>query len=328
MMRAIVPAKLLLRNIYHTLATKILCSSQVFIDEHCRNDLNWWFSSLKNWNGASLMNHNPEIQIKTDASTSWWGGAIRTLGKEASGTWQKSVSLQPSNFRELFAILKCIQSFRNNLKGVRSVQILCDNVTSVAYVNKLGGTSRPMCDLMRNIFIECQKMNIVLSARYLAGKVNTWADGLSRILTPYEWQLHPAMFRVLEDLWGPHTVDHFASEMTTQLVRYNSLYLDPGTEAVDAMGQVWSKENNYVNPPFWMLDHVIRKIVRDKAVATVIAPRWRAQTWFKQLQRLSISPPVRIPNHPKVMLRRSGVPEPLKNHKWIMYTWRISGVNG
>ena len=134
MMRAIVPAKLLLRNIYRTLETK---SSPVFIDEHCRNDLNWWFSSLKNWNGASLVNHNPEIQIEMDASGSGWGGTIRTLEKEASGMWQKSVSLQPSNFRELFVILKCIQLFQNNLKGVRSVQILCDNVTSVAYVNKL-----------------------------------------------------------------------------------------------------------------------------------------------------------------------------------------------
>ena len=65
MMRAIVPAKLLLRNIYRTLATKISWSSQVFIDEHCRNDLNWWFSSLKNWNGASLYNNNNNLFCST-----------------------------------------------------------------------------------------------------------------------------------------------------------------------------------------------------------------------------------------------------------------------
>ena len=64
----------------------------------------------------------------------------------------------------------------------------------------------------------------------------------------------------LDKMWGPHTVDRFVSENTTQLERYNSLFHDPGSEAVDALSQNWSMENNYINAPFWMLNKIVKKI--------------------------------------------------------------------
>ena len=65
--------------------------------------------------------------------------------------------------------------------------------------------------------------------------------------------------------------------MTTQLPRYNSPYSDPQSEAIDAMSQAWVQENNYINPPFWMIGRVLKKLEKDKATAALIAPIWRAQ---------------------------------------------------
>ena len=322
MMKAILPAKLLLRNLYRTLATKSSWDSVIFLDEECRRDLNWWLVSLTSWNGAPLHTSTPTVQIATDASGTGWGGAWGT--REASGTWTKDVSFQPSNYRELLAIYKTLQSFQNDLKG-NTVQILSDNVTAVAYVNKLGGTNKIMCTLMNSIFTLTQENNITLSAKFLAGKMNGHADFLSRILSPYEWQLHPAVFRMLDRMWGPHTVDRFASETTTQLRRYNSLFDDPATEAVDSMSQSWSRDNNYINPPFWLLNKIVKKIQNEAATATIIAPKWDAQPWCQKLRELSISPPLRLKNSPEIMLKRSGVPEPLKNKHWKLYAWRICG---
>ena len=324
MMKAVLPAKLLLRNLYRTLSSRTSWNSEVIIDEHCAKDLQWWLDALKNWNGSPLLKKEIEVQVETDASGTGWGGICHAKNLQASGTWTKDVSMQPSNYRELLAILKCIQSFRKDLRNV-SLQILSDNVTSVAYVNKFGGTSRRMSELMTTIFVTTQELGISLSAKYLKGKINIFADGLSRILSPYEWQLHPQVFVMLDRMWGPHTIDRFASEMTSQLVRYNSLYSDPNTEAVDALAQKWTMENNFINAPFWMLNKVINKVIQDQAVATVIAPRWPAQIWYAKLRKLSISAPVKIPNVPRVMLKRSGIPEPLKNRKWSIYAWRISG---
>ena len=325
MMKAVLPAKLLLRNLYKTLSSKMSWDSNVVIDVYCRKDLEWWYNALKNWNGAPLLKPTRKIQVETDASGSGWGGCTGSF--EASGTWTKDVSFRPSNYRELLAVLKSIQSFRNVLHHA-SVQILSDNITTVAYINQLGGTSRIMSELMTTIFVTAQELGIFLTAKYLAGKDNGRADGLSRIMSPYEWQLHPEVFQVLESMWGPHTVDRFASEMTTQLPRYNSLFSDPGTEAVDAMMQKWSGENNYINAPFWMLTKIVRKVKEEKVTATIIAPKWPAQVWYQDLQKMSLGVPFKLPNTPRVMLKRSGVPEPLKNRKWCMYAWRICGDKG
>ena len=323
MMKAILPAKLLLRNLYRTLSCRSSWDSILEIDQRCMSDLKWWLQSISSWNGNPLLPADkPVVQISTDASGTGWGGACGNI--EASGTWSKDVSFRPSNYRELLAVYKTIISLREVLKG-KTVQVMSDNITTVAYINKLGGTSSIMSDLMTTIFMAAHELKIDLTAKYLAGVQNTHADRLSRILTPYEWQLHPAVFRALNNMWGPHSIDRFASELTTQLPRYNSLFWDPHTEAVDAMSQPWQGENNYINPPFWMLGKIVKKLRRDGASATVIAPWWTAQPWFAELRSMQVHAPFLIKSSHRTMIRRSGLPEPLKNHRWKIYAWRLCG---
>ena len=83
-----------------------------------------------------------------------------------------------------------------------------------------------------------------------AGKTSRWpdnqhADKLSRRASPYEWMLHPQLFRYLDNVWGPHSIDRFASMTSTQLPNYNSLWFDPLTGGVDALSQTdWADHNN------------------------------------------------------------------------------------
>ena len=323
MTKAIIPAKLLLHNLYRNLAGRKSWDSMIDLDLDCVNDLKWWFNVIQSWNGAPLHSKSYDIQVATDASGSGWGGCVGI--HKASGTWNKEVTMQPSNYRELLAIYKSILSFQHILKN-RKVQILCDNVMSVAHVNRFGDSNKVMSDLMTTIFVVTRQLGISLSAKYLAGKDNGRADGLLRILSPYEWHLHLQVFRQLDMMWGPHTVDRFTSEMTCQVPRYNSLFLDPGTEAVNAMGQNWHSENNFINAPFWMLGKIIKKLKKDQAQATVIAPKWPAQTWYRDLIELSISHLIQLKNCPRIMLKKAGIPEPLKNRKWKIFAWRISGM--
>ena len=58
---------------------------------------------------------------------------------------------------------------------------------------------------------------------------------------------------------------------------------------------------------------------------TVIAPWWQAQAWFQKLVKLSVTPPVTLPSNPRMMILREARPEPLKNHHWKIYAWRIYG---
>ena len=54
-----------------------------------------------------------------------------------------------------------------------------------------------------------------------------------------DWMLIPIHFRHLDILWDPHTVDRFASLNSKQLTRFNSKWLCPGCEAVDAFTINW-----------------------------------------------------------------------------------------
>lgn len=98
MTKAIVPAKLLLRNVYRTIATKTSWDDCVYLDEKCVLDLKWWLRAVSNWNGAPLMVRQPEIQVETDASGFGWGAVCHALKIEASGYWTRSVRAQSSNF--------------------------------------------------------------------------------------------------------------------------------------------------------------------------------------------------------------------------------------
>ena len=327
MAKAIMPAKLLLRNAYRLLSSRSHWEDSVYLTDSVKKDLQWWLSALKGWNGAPLLTQCIDIQMETDASGSGWGGTAK-IGNSihnASGQWKTCVSYQHSNFRELMAVYRTLQSMEGLVKG-KNVQILSDNITTVAYINHLGGPSQHLSDLMSTIWVYAHSIQVNLTAKFLAGRLNEKADLLSRIVSPYNWCLNPQAFAQIDQMWGPHTMDRFASMDAHLVAKYNSMYLDPYTAGVDALAQDdWNREMNFCNPPFWLIPKVLRTVVKQGAEATLIAPLWKGQHWTKRLKELSICPPLLLKNCPGMFYNRLTVAEPCKNRSWKIFAWRISG---
>lgn len=323
MSKAVLPAKLLLRNTYRLLSNCSSWETDVTLDKATLLDLTWWITALKSWNGYVLKPHKQSIQLETDASATGWGSCIGNL--ESSGLWDKSMALRPSNFRELAAVYLAIKSFRSHLQG-KAVTVLSDNITTCAYLNHLGGPVPTLTKLAQAVWALVYKLDINLRAHYYPGKLNIHADSLSRLKSKYEWKLHPKVFQHLDQVFGPHTIDRFASFQTRQLPRYNSLSFDPETEGIDALSQEnWMAESNFVNPPFRLISKVLNVIEAQEATATIIAPYWPNQVWFRRLQRMAVCPPIRIPNNPDVIRFFGQCAEPLRNRKWKIYAWKICG---
>ena len=78
--------------------------------------------------------------------------------------------------------------------------------------------------------------------------------------------------------------------------RYKSYHWDPEGEAINTYTQIWTSDNNYVNPPFSQIEKVLMKIMEDKADCTLIAPIWPAQSWFNNLLQMCVDYPKMIPN--------------------------------
>ena len=80
------------------------------------------------------------------------------------------------------------------------------------------------------VFGLCLANNIRLEPKWIPREQNHMADYISRIVDHDDWSLDSTMFKVLDDLWGPHTVDRFATHYNAQLERFNSQYACPGSE--------------------------------------------------------------------------------------------------
>ena len=328
MTKVIIPTKLMLRHVYRKLSSRKSWSDILDLDNNSINDLVWWLNSLSAWNGRKLLikDESKTIQLATDASGLGWGGHIINSNSEAQGFWSPQVSKKSSNFRELQAVQNCLESFAPKLKNSR-IQVLTDNVTTAAFINFQGGQSLELSEIARKIWTLVVQLNINISARWLAGKNNILADSLSRQDSPYNWQINQNLFNYLDKLFGPHTVDRFACYQTTMCRKYNSLYLDMETAGIDALVQPdWHQENNWVNPPIYLIPRILEKIIQTQAQATVIAPLWRAMSWTPLLQRLSTAPPVQLPRaHLFCTQIGHQNPEPTKNKRWRFYAWRLHG---
>ena len=323
MSKAILPAKLLLRNLYRLLRSRTSWQDKLILDLGTIKDLKWWMDALNSWNGSAAPRRVIDIQLTTDASQTGWGAFIGN--QEAKGLWNLRISQKSSNYREMLAILLAVRTFAQQLKN-KSLQILTDNISATAYINYQGGPSTELTQLAIAIWQDCIENNTSVTAKFLAGRENIHADFLSREISHHDWMLNPRLYQYLDKKWGPHTIDRCASLLTRQTTMYNSLFFDPETTGVDCLAQQdWHIHNNFVNPPFRIIPKILNIIQQQGATATLVAPRWPSKPWFQQLLRMSVSMPIRLPNSKKAFLSLGKVPEPLKNRKWKIFAWRLCG---
>ena len=118
------------------------------------------------------------MSIITDASKEGWGSHLGDL--VVSGHWSKAWANRHINWLELQAVLLTLKHFLPQLQGT-PVDVISDNTTTVAYINKVGGTQSPS---LRRLALDtwewCRQHDIFLVASHLSGDRNVLADALSR----------------------------------------------------------------------------------------------------------------------------------------------------
>ena len=107
-----------------------------------------------------------------------------------NGPWTKQETKLHINCLELIAAFNAVRAFTRSSANLR-VLLCLDNVTTVAYVNKAGGTrSRELYRVAQRIAAYCEERNISVAAVHVPGALNTTADRLSReIVDSSDWRL-------------------------------------------------------------------------------------------------------------------------------------------
>ena len=89
-----------------------------------------------------------------------------------------------------------------------------------------------MCDL-RKLFLLIDTYDIKIRTQYIRSAANVWADNLSRVTDSSDWHLAPRVFGYLNNLWGAHTIDRFASANNKQPLRYHAKWRAGTAKASD-----------------------------------------------------------------------------------------------
>ena len=86
--------------------------------------------------------------------------------------------------------------------------------------------------------------------------------------------INPAVFRVIDAKWGPHTIDRFALHYNVQVPRFYSKFASPCCSGVDALSQDWRDENNWVCSPVSAILPSVRALSLCSGYGTLIVPQW------------------------------------------------------
>ena len=264
-------------------------TGKVCLSQDAHSDIEWWKRVLPTAS-ALIRTDTYDLEIATDASRSGYG--INFQGKETWGYWsEKEKESCHINELELTAVLYTLRSFRDLVSG-KTILFRIDNITAVAYVNKLGGTrSGRLLSVAKLIFKFCEQYNVWIRASYIPGAENVAADRASRMeLDETDWMLNRKIFeescRMLS--FFPD-IDLFASRHSNQCNCFVSWFPDPEASFVDAFTISWNNQKFYSFPPFAMIPRVIRKIVNDEGEGILVFPLWKAQAWYPLVLKHSVS---------------------------------------
>lgn len=279
----------------HYLKSGLDWDSYVTLDYEATENLLWWKNS-NYFPPSPIKTFEPDLILSSDSSKTGWGGILST-GETVSGSWSQDESYNHINILELKAVHFCILSFSSILAN-KSIYIYSDNITTVFYINKVGGThSKELCKIAIEIWNSLSTYNIKCKAFHIPGVQNSLADDCSRrINDPNDFALSVSAFSFIISIisFNP-SIDLFASRLSAKIPRYVSRFRDPFSFKIDAFSFTWPNKV-YMFPPISQIPKVISKIQSDEVKeALLITPAWPGLTSLPTILSLMVDSPIFIP---------------------------------
>ena len=187
-----------------------------------------------------------------------------------------------STSRELYAVMFGLRSFAHFFYN-KSILWYTDNMAASKIAVK-GSHIEHLQDMALTIDKIRQNFKIDFRIEWVSRDCIPLTDSLSKTLDADDWETTPALFYMLENKWGPHSIERFADSSNTKLPRFNSKFFCPNTETVDAFSVPWGDENNFLVPPVSLIPQVLNHLRSSNAEGTLIAPFWPSASFFPLLR--------------------------------------------
>jgi hypothetical protein len=227
-------------------------------------------------------------------------------GVAIAGSFPQHLLGASSAHREMFGLAAVLRTAAPAIAGGRFLGCL----DAMACVFCLGGTVPPRAlggntevanyggsrrvDLHRcaiEVLDTCAAFDIQADWYWVPRAHNEMADWLSHECEylAYDYWLADSVFKGLDQFWGPHTCDRFATADNAMTLkapntgRFCSLLFEHSAEWPDALSLPWRGEVNWCHPPPRLAGLVLKHLRRCKAVGTLVVPRWVSAQWWSEL---------------------------------------------
>ena len=344
-----------MRRAHHLPVRQMWQRTWVGLNQDTRTHLRRLADWLTNWNGRSFLSPSFQQVIYADACTSMGMGA-NALDSQTGKLLRVSVPWTPALLQQYFPFLDthqlrhAIQSGQlgtlvpNNVleaisqdEGLRrliqrglhleagwNVLHMSDNTTTVSYIRRAGGTVSWMTSIVaERLWNQHLSLGTIPSSQHVPGVNNVFADLDSRqTLDRYGWAFLPTLLTEIDRLWGPHTLEAFATADNSWLPRYCTRFPgDPRAAGTNGLLSPWHQENLWLNPPWILIPSVLTRLRQQSASATLVTPCWPTQHWYPVLVQLSVDLPVLLLQTSR-FLREDG--DHLCYPTYPLVIWRLS----
>ena len=176
---AILPAPLNFRHLERAktqaLRRGLSYEAQLDMTYSMKTDLIWWIEQAAKHNGRAVQIYTTlGSNHETDASKMGWGAFCQ--GVRSGRPWTPSEKERHINYLKLLAGFLALKSFLSNKRKL-NVLLKMDNVTAIAFLNRMGGThSQVLSDLAVEVWRCCLENEITIHAEHLPGRENVRAD--------------------------------------------------------------------------------------------------------------------------------------------------------
>ena len=263
-----------------------------------RQELQHW-EFLRSWDGVSKWKQERHlvVDLATDASGYKWAGKLlKDLGPATViSDYFASEDDRPIHIKEAEALIFTLQALGDEIKHHR-VDVLTDSMALIGAWNRQGSKSASFNTCLKQLFATTITLDLDVQLKYINTKVNP-ADAPSRALSKKDAHLAGAYWRILDDMFGPHTCDLMALDSNAMVSRDGTVlkhftpHPTPGSSGENVFTQAVGQEKNpYAFPPIAMISPLLCLLEEQKVkVCTMVVPsRVHKESWWPKILQFAI----------------------------------------
>lgn len=278
------------RALYECIISRASWNSIVLISSEAISEIYFWRDNLVSLNsiGSDFVTiENYTLMAYSDASGIGYAGYIATCDgvlyedSEVLGSWSEQEQSYSSTWRELEGLHRVLASSVDTMGG-NKIKWITDSKNVVSIV-QVGSTKPYLQDISIQIDQLCSINDIELLPVWMPRKNIQHADFLSRCSDSDDWGISAYIFDDFNKVWGPYSIDCFATDYNAKCNRFYSRWWCPRTLGIDAFKFSWSRENCWLVPPPRLICKVIHKLKADKTSGTLVVPEWKSAPFWPLL---------------------------------------------